>query len=395
VSVRITLAALRKPRDNTIIFISESLITLEMVKKLSAVKLASALICRDRENISFREIARRYGISKTSAHRIWKRREMIRDGKAQTANKRKPGPRPSLDERDKRLLIRTLHKMRKTNPNITVMSLVKESGLNANLVHRRTFTRYLNGMGFHFLQSRKKGLLSDKDKQFRLKHAREMKRVLKSHPDFYTKHVAFYLDGVSFVHKYNPMNDASKPKSRVWRRRGEGLSVTAKGSKELPGGRRVHLMVAVGYQKGVILREPYEKMDGKYFASFIKTRFNIMFARAGAKVDGKRLFVMDNDPSQTSRLAMTALTGVEAKLHRIPPRSPDLNPVENVFHLIKKRLEQEALELSITKETFDQFKQRVLRCCDSSDIQTIDRTIVSMPKRIDCIIKGRGLRTKY
>ena len=76
---------------------------------------------------------------------------------------------------------------------------------------------------------------------------------MKDSPDFFTQHIAFYLDGVSFVHKYNPMNEDEKPKARIWRNKGEGLNVTAKGTKELAGGRRLHLMVAVAYGKGVVL----------------------------------------------------------------------------------------------------------------------------------------------
>ena len=34
---------------------------------------------------------------------------------------------------------------------------------------------------------------------------------------------------------------------------------------------------------------------------------------------------------------------IEAEFHKIPARSPDLNPIENVFHLAKKSLENEAL----------------------------------------------------
>ena len=33
---------------------------------------------------------------------------------------------------------------------------------------------------------------------------------------------------------------------------------------------------------------------------------------------------------------MLALTQIECKLHWIPPCSPDINLIENVFHLVKK-----------------------------------------------------------
>ena len=84
-------------------------------------------------------------------------------------------------------------------------------------------------------------------------------------------------------------------------KKAQGLNVMAKGTKELAGGRRLHLMVVVAYGKGVVLCQPYEKLNGCFFVQFIRQHFNITFAKAGAKPQSKRIFVMDNDPSQTSK----------------------------------------------------------------------------------------------
>ena len=65
---------------------------------------------------------------------------------------------------------------------------------------------------------------------------------------------------------------------------------------------------------------------------------------------------MDNDPCQTRKKAMSALTQIECKLHPILSRSPDINPIENVFHLVKKMLQKQAIEQNITNESFDAFK---------------------------------------
>ena len=222
-----------------------------------------------------------------------------------------------------------------------------------------------------------------------------MKRVLRELPDYYTNHVAFYLDAVSFVHKNDPGKAALQPKSRGWRNRGEGLAITAKGSKALVGGRRLHVLAAVAWGKGIILSEVYDKMNGDFFAQFIKNNFNLCFGKAAPKTDGKRLFVMDNDSYQTSKKAMLALTQIECELHRIPPRSPDINPIENVFHLVKKMLQKEAIDQNITKESFDAFKTRVLPCLNTFEIKTIDKTIESMPKRIEEITLSKGKRSKY
>ena len=49
--------------------------------------------------------------------------------------------------------------------------------------------------------------------------------------------ICFYLDGVSFYHKYNPLGDARAPKGKIWRKRKEGFSVTAKGNARRLGGK--------------------------------------------------------------------------------------------------------------------------------------------------------------
>ena len=120
-----------------------------------------------------------------------------------------------------------------------------------------------------------------------------------------------------------------------------------------------------------------------------------MFAKAGPKHDGKRLFVMDNDPSQSSRAAMNALRDVEGKLLKILARSPDLNPIENVFYIVKNSLCEEAIKKCIEAESFLQFQERVVCALKFISTDIIDKTIESLPKRVGAIIKSGGYRTKY
>ena len=177
--------------------------------------------------------------------------------------------------------------------------------------------------------------MSEKYKRQRLQFAQKMKREMLQNVAIWKNEVFFYLDGVSFVHKFNPKNGAASNRARIWRKKEEGLQLRAKGSKELAGGRRLHLIVAVAYGKGVILKVPYVKMTGQIFAQFIREHFNITFAKAGPKRNARRLFTMDNDPSQTSKAAKSALEDIQAQMKEISPRSPDFNPIENIFHLVK------------------------------------------------------------
>ena len=146
----------------------------------------------------------------------------------------------------KRLLKRNLLKLRRQGLAYTVRRLVSYSGLSLENASIRSYSRCLNEMGFWFLQSRKKGLLKESDKKERLHYARKMERWERDNPRFWTKEVAFYLDGVSLVYKTNPMSAAMTPKARVWRRKSEGLHITSKGSKDLAGG-NVHGHTALSF----------------------------------------------------------------------------------------------------------------------------------------------------
>ena len=61
---------------------------------------------------------------------------------------------------------------------------------------------YLNKHGLYFRHSRKKGLVTAKDRLNRVKFARKVLTRLTS--EFWTKGVSFYLDEVGFVHETNP-----------------------------------------------------------------------------------------------------------------------------------------------------------------------------------------------
>ena len=75
--------------------------------------------------------------------------------------------------------------------------------------------------------STKEGIRLDRAKC--LKFARECKIVLQDEPALFHEVIAFYLDSIPFMYKARPMTQALVPKSKVWRKRSEGLKITAKG----------------------------------------------------------------------------------------------------------------------------------------------------------------------
>ena len=99
-----------------------------------------------------------------------------------------------------------------------------------------------------------------------------------------------------------PLYQASYPKGRVYRKASEGLEYTTTGSKALAGGRRVHVLVAISYNGGIVLAEQYEKMTGNVFADFIRCRLLRAFIDACMQSRRGRMakmILMDNDLIKT------------------------------------------------------------------------------------------------
>lgn len=82
-----------------------------------------------------------------------------------------------------------------------------------------------------------------------------------------------------------------------------------------------------------------------------------MFKRSGKR--STRLWRQDGDPSQNSKTAREAMGHCNSELLKILPRSPDLNPVEKTFNIVSKKLEKDALEGGITRESCEEFCDRV------------------------------------
>ena len=129
----------------------------------------------------------------------------------------------------------------------------------------RLIYRGLKAAGFNFLPVRKKGVVTNGDRRKRKAFARECKKLVSTSPNFFTRSIAFYLDGVSFVHKTRPLSNALAPRGRVWRKRSEGLQVTAKGSKSLSCRKLLHILVAISHKQGVVMSRNIRENDRKVF----------------------------------------------------------------------------------------------------------------------------------
>ena len=81
------------------------------------------------------------------------------------------------------------------------------------------------------MKSRKKGLMTKTDLAARTKFAKKYNKLLTD--KFWKEGIAFYLDGVGFAFKRNPMGQARATETMAWRKKGKGLlrTCTSQGKK--------------------------------------------------------------------------------------------------------------------------------------------------------------------
>jgi transposase len=299
------------------------------------------------KGLSLRKVAKECSVSKSTVLRI--KRSGINDKTSRTLGRETRGRPSKLTERIERLLERSIKVLREQEGSFSIQRLMTFSNIKQNEMSLDTVRRLMHRKGYYYLQARKKGLLTKKDMEKRLKFARKIKREYND--DLWTKEISFYLDGTAFAYKRNPLDQARAPKGRIWRKKSEGMdyACTSKGRKTGTGGRVLKLMVAISYNKGVIICKPYDKLNGPNFAKFIDENFKEMFDKANKTP--QRLWIQDGDPSQNSAIARQAMRRADSELLNIPPRSPDLNPIENLFKYVSDELRNQALSRKISSES--------------------------------------------
>ena len=68
-------------------------------------------------------------------------------------------------------------------------------------------------------------------------------------------------------------------------------------------------------------------------------------------LNDNRYILFDNDPKHKSNKSMNFLSKNKIKFIDFPPYSPDLNPIENIFSILKQNIQKHKKD--ITRQNFD------------------------------------------
>ncbi len=105
--------------------------------------------------------------------------------------------------------------------------------------------------------------------------------------------------------------------------------------------------------------------------------------------DADFIFQQDLAPAHTAKGTKSWFNDHGVTVLDWPANSPDLNPIENLWGIVKRKLRD------TRPNNADELKATVKETWASIPPQQCHKLISSMPRRIEAVIKAKGAPTKY
>lgn len=328
-----------------------------------------AIISLLKKGISTREVCKKYAISQSSVQRI--RSKYCSDISGPSAGRPK-----ILSAQNKRSLARFITSG-VAKSAVMAGKLIENVGVRCS---RWTIRRALKEMNFKAIEKKKKPMISKKNIKARLAFAKkymhwtvdDWKRVIWSDES-----------------KINRI--LSDGRQWAWIRKGESLQ-------------RRHVQETIKFGGGFVMLWGCFTVYGLGSLSRISGRMNqymyqeILNTKLRETVENMPIhernivFQHDRDPKHMANSVQNWLQLQPFQVLDWPAQSPDLNPIENLWAILKRQIRD---EYDSPPRNLNELWERVEQQWYAIPQEICTNLVESMPRRIAAVLSAKGLWTKY
>lgn len=339
-----------------------------MGKKASLSEVQRAqVVTLHKEGYSERSISERVGCSKTAVHQAVAKFQM----EGTYTDAKRPGRPRKTSPRDDHMIRRAAVRS-PTSSASKIRSALLAKGVN---VSRRTVSRRLvNDFGLKSYKPAKKPRLTPAMKLKRLRFARkhvkwtlqQWQQVLFSDESTVQqfnarkRHVRRPV-GTRFQERYTTQTMKHPPSVMIW----GGMSVNG--------------------TAGLYFLPPGTTMNGTKYVDLLNEKLELHM-----DIHNCTVFMHDGAPCHRSKTVTQFLKSKKIQTLDWPGNSPDLNPIENLWTVLKDKVSEK--QPGSAMELEKAIKEVWVRDLSAEYCRSL---VESMPRRLEAVIKARGGPTKY
>lgn len=266
---------------------------------------------------------------------------------------------------------------------LTTAQQIKNTLLDAGVdVSKSTIRRRLHQQDYRGYTTRCKPLISLKNRKARLQFA---KKHLKEPQEFWKK--VLWTDETK-INMYQ-----SDGKRKVWRKKRHAHDPKHTTSSVKHGGGGVMAwacMAASGTGSLVFIDDVTADRSRTMNSEVYRNILSAQIKPNASKLIGRHFIMQqDNDPKHTARATKGFLMAKKWKILDWPSQSPDLNPIEHAFYMLKRRLK------AISPRNKQELKMAAVQAWQSITREDTQRLVMSMHRRLQAVIACKGYATKY
>lgn len=287
-------------------------------------------------------------------------------------NRPRPGAPRKISEKAARKIVRRV----KSEPFVTRKELQKDLSAAGTEVCKRTISSELHRQQLKSRSPRKTPML----KKCHIKSRLEFAKTNLQYNDDYFKQILWSDESKIELYGHN---DAT----HVWREDGAAYIQKNTIPTVKHGGGSIMVWGCFAYNGTGELRIIDDTLNSAKYIKILEDCLQSSVQKLGLEPDW--MFQQDNDPKHTAKVTRAWFEDNNIKVMKWPSQSPDMNPIENLWKLLKKRIrERRPKDLS-------ELKLFAMEEWANIPIKTCQVHVETYRNRLRALVANKGGPTKY